>query len=132
MSASQEMVPQYASKKIEPSGAHSVPDVNNISSLSDLHFFKASSAGFVGRGWRRCLLIRLCIRAYPKYSPDLLAENNRYTSSAHSIKSNVYQWLLDGIAILQMLRSGSSRYALVSTSAHSVPILQGLLSRVFS
>lgn len=77
ISASQKMVPRDTSMKMAPSGARSVLAVKTVSGMSVSCVSRAYSAGLFGRDSGGSALIRPCIRAYPKYSPDLLAENKR-------------------------------------------------------
>ena len=81
--ASQNMVPRYASMKMAPAGACSVLGVDMISGLFSVSgdpddALSSVAAAFVGRAsGADGMLIGLCIRAYPKNCPDLLAENMR-------------------------------------------------------
>ena len=63
MSASQKMVPRYASMKTDPLGACAVAGVGTTSRPSDSAVSTVSEADLVDRNSEGSVLIGLCIRA---------------------------------------------------------------------
>ena len=81
-SASQKIVPLAESSMIRPLGAVEVVGVGIVSGRSVVVGGGTSGLGWYSRSATASPSIGDSILAYPKYSPDLLAEKIKYTFSA--------------------------------------------------